>query len=160
MQSLLLLAPAAPFVGRRPGPGAAARRPSPGRLAVRASSAAARRRETDPKKRVVVTGMGLVSVFGNDVDLFYDKLLAGESGISLIDRFDASKFPTRFAGQIRGFSSDGYIDPKDDRRLDDCIRYSMVGGKKALEHAGLTGEHFDKVLPVACLIPNPHFVVC
>ncbi|RRT45947.1 hypothetical protein B296_00054787 [Ensete ventricosum] len=106
---------------------------------VRASAAVAvpPRRETDPRKRVVITGMGLVSVFGNDVDAYYDKLLQGESGIGLIDRFDASKFPTRFAGQIRGFSSEGYIDGKNDRRLDGCLRYCLVSGKKALESAGL-----------------------
>lgn len=57
----------------------------------------------DPKQRIVVTGMGVCSVFGNDVNTFYDKLLAGESGISLIDRFDAKEFPTRFGGQIRNF---------------------------------------------------------
>ncbi|KAI4976411.1 3-oxoacyl-[acyl-carrier-protein] synthase I, chloroplastic-like [Hordeum vulgare subsp. vulgare] len=120
---------------------ASARRPRPGRISVRASAAAAAaappRRETDPKKRVVITGMGLVSVFGNDVDAYYDRLLAGESGVGPIDRFDASKFPTRFAGQIRGFSSEGYIDGKNDRRLDDCLRYCIVSGKKALESAGL-----------------------
>ncbi|XP_010917436.1 3-oxoacyl-[acyl-carrier-protein] synthase I, chloroplastic [Elaeis guineensis] len=107
------------------------------RPAVRASVAAAPRRETDPRKRVVITGMGLVSVFGNDVDVYYEKLLEGESGIGPIDRFDASKFPTRFAGQIRGFSSEGYIDGKNDRRLDDCLRYCLVSGKKALESTGL-----------------------
>ncbi|KAG1334370.1 putative 3-oxoacyl-[acyl-carrier-protein] synthase I, chloroplastic [Cocos nucifera] len=99
--------------------------------------AAAPRRETDPRKRVVITGMGLVSVFGNDVDVYYEKLLEGESGIGPIDRFDASRLPTRFAGQIRGFSSEGYIDGKNDRRLDDCLRYCLVSGKKALESAGL-----------------------
>jgi len=70
------------------------------------------KRETDPKERVVITGMGLVSVFGNNVDIFYEKLLEETSGISLIDRFDASKFPTKFAGQIRGFSAEGYMDGK------------------------------------------------
>nr|WDA53419.1 3-ketoacyl-CoA synthase 2 [Erycina pusilla] len=95
------------------------------------------RRETDPKKRVVITGMGLVSVFGNDVDKYYERLLEGESGIGMIDRFDVSKFPTKFAGQIRGFSSEGYIDGKNDRRLDDCLRYCLVSGKKALENADL-----------------------
>ncbi|KAG6500741.1 hypothetical protein ZIOFF_040591 [Zingiber officinale] len=105
-------------------------------LAVRVS-AAAPRREADPKKRVVITGMGLVSVFGNDLETYYEKLLQGESGIGPIDRFDASKLPTRFAGQIRGFSSEGYIDGKNDRRLDDCLRYCLVSGKKALESAGL-----------------------
>ncbi|KAJ1698658.1 hypothetical protein LUZ63_007170 [Rhynchospora breviuscula] len=124
------------------------------RVSVSASASAATvsapRRETDPKKRVVITGMGLVSVFGNEVDKYYEKLLEGESGIGPIDRFDASKFPTRFAGQIRGFSSEGYIDGKNDRRLDDCLRYCLVSGKKALENAGLginSEEHkkIDKV---------------
>jgi 3-oxoacyl-[acyl-carrier-protein] synthase II len=109
------------------------------------ATVSAPRREKDPKKRVVVTGTGLVSVFGNDVDLYYEKLLAGESGISLIDRFDASKFPTRFAGQIRGFSSQGYIDGKNDRRLDDCLRYCIVAGKKALENADLGSDKLPKV---------------
>ncbi|ONK58172.1 uncharacterized protein A4U43_C09F8960 [Asparagus officinalis] len=91
--------------------------------------------------------MGLVSVFGNDVDRYYEKLLEGESGIGPIDRFDASKFPTRFAGQIRGFSSEGYIDGKNDRRLDDCLRYGLVSGKKALESAGIGvgSEEFEKI---------------
>ncbi|PAN25333.1 hypothetical protein PAHAL_4G293400 [Panicum hallii] len=135
MQSLLLpTAAAAPVAVPR------GRRHPPRRVSVRASAAAAAaapRRETDPKKRVVITGMGLVSVFGNDVDAYYDRLLAGESGIGPIDRFDASKFPTRFAGQIRRFSSEGYIDGKNDRRLDDCLRYCIVSGKKALEAAGI-----------------------
>ncbi|XP_042478207.1 3-oxoacyl-[acyl-carrier-protein] synthase I, chloroplastic-like [Macadamia integrifolia] len=101
-------------------------------------------REKDPKKRVVITGMGVVSVFGNDVDVFYDRLLSGESGIGHIERFDASKFPTRFGGQIRGFSSEGYIDGKNDRRLDDCLRYCLVAGKKALEMADLGGDDISK----------------
>ncbi|OVA12763.1 Beta-ketoacyl synthase [Macleaya cordata] len=109
------------------------------------STSAAPKREKDPKKRVVITGMGLVSVFGNDVDTYYDRLLSGESGISLIDRFDASKFPTRFAGQIRGFSAQGYIDGKNDRRLDDCLRYCLVAGKKALEDADLGGDSLSKI---------------
>ncbi|KNA11861.1 hypothetical protein SOVF_131120 [Spinacia oleracea] len=116
-------------------------------FAPRASSqvAVAPKRETDPKKRVVITGMGLVSVFGNDPDVFYQKLLDGVSGIGPIDRFDASKFPTRFAGQIRDFSSEGYIDGKNDRRLDDCLRYCIVAGKKALESADLAGDSLSKI---------------
>ncbi|XP_027345718.1 3-oxoacyl-[acyl-carrier-protein] synthase I, chloroplastic isoform X3 [Abrus precatorius] len=102
-------------------------------------------RQKDPKKRVVITGMGLASVFGNDVDGYYGKLLAGESGITPIDRFDASKFPTRFGGQIRGFSAEGYIDGKNDRRLDDCLRYCIVAGKKALENADLGADKLSKI---------------
>ncbi|XP_071730657.1 3-oxoacyl-[acyl-carrier-protein] synthase I, chloroplastic-like isoform X2 [Rutidosis leptorrhynchoides] len=101
------------------------------------ASVSAPKREMDPKKRIVITGMGVVSVFGNDVDTFYDKLLEGQSGITLIDRFDASSFTVHFAGQIRNFTSVGYIDGKNDRRLDDCWRYCLVAGKKALEDANL-----------------------
>ena len=103
----LMQAPAAvpSFAGLRPRRSSvAARAPAAaprGRrsLAVRAAV----KRETDPKKRIVITGMGLASVFGNDPDVFYDKLLAGTSGISMIDRFDTSEYPTRFAGQIKNF---------------------------------------------------------
>ncbi|XP_077251321.1 3-oxoacyl-[acyl-carrier-protein] synthase I, chloroplastic-like [Tasmannia lanceolata] len=108
--------------------------------AVASPTVAAPKREKDPKKRIVITGMGLVSVFGNDIDTFYNTLLEGESGITAIDRFDASTFSVRFAGQIRDFSSKGYIDGKNDRRLDDCWRYCLVAGKKALEDASLGPE--------------------
>ncbi|KAK8965156.1 hypothetical protein KSP40_PGU019353 [Platanthera guangdongensis] len=95
------------------------------------------KRETDPKKRIVVTGMGLVSVFGSDVDEFYNMLLEGRSGISYIDRFDTSSFSVRFGGQIRNFSSKGYIDGKSNRRLDDSWRYCIVAARRALEDAQL-----------------------
>ncbi|CAK9225707.1 unnamed protein product [Sphagnum troendelagicum] len=110
-----------------------------------ATTISAPRREKDPKKRVVITGLGCVSVFGNDVNVFYNKLLQGMSGISLIDKFDASSFPTKFAGQIRGFSAEGYIDAKNMRRMDDSLKYCLVSGKKALEHAGLGGELLNSV---------------
>lgn len=111
--------------------------------AMASPTVSAPKRETDPKKRIVITGMGVVSVFGNDVDTFYDKLLEGTSGITLIDRFDASTFSVRFAGQIRDFSSTGYIDGKNDRRLDDCWRYCLVAGRKALDDASLGPEVLD-----------------
>ena len=63
-----------------------------GAVAVRAMA-----RETDPKKRIVVTGMGLCSVFGNDYEKFYDKLLAGTSGVKMLGSFDTTDFPTAFA---------------------------------------------------------------
>lgn len=94
-------------------------------------------RETDPKKRVVITGMGIVSVFGNDVDKFYEKLLEGESGIKLVTKFDVLKLPTRIAGIIQNFSSEGYIENEHERGLDDCWKYCLVAGKKALQSAGL-----------------------
>lgn len=116
--------------------------------AVSTSNVSAPKRETDPKKRIVVTGMGLVSIFGNDIDVFYDKLLEGQSGISLIDRFDASSYSVRFAGQIRDFSSKGYIDGKNDRRLDDCWRYCLVAGRRALDDANLGEGVLQTVSPI------------
>uniref|UniRef100_A0A5B7AQP6 3-oxoacyl-[acyl-carrier-protein] synthase n=1 Tax=Davidia involucrata TaxID=16924 RepID=A0A5B7AQP6_DAVIN len=98
------------------------------------------KREKDPKKRVVITGMGLVSVFGNDIDTFYNKLLNGESGISLIDKFDTSNYPVRIAGQIRNFSSEGYINKEIEQSIDDCWRYCLVAAKRALENANLGPE--------------------
>ncbi|XP_024964055.1 3-oxoacyl-[acyl-carrier-protein] synthase I, chloroplastic-like [Cynara cardunculus var. scolymus] len=109
------------------------------------TSATSLKREKDPKKRVVVTGMGLVSVFGNNVDTYYDSLLAGENGITLIDKFDASKYPIRIGGQIRGFNVDGYIEAKKEPKLDDQQWYCIVAGKKALEDASLGGDESSKI---------------
>ncbi|KAJ8555892.1 hypothetical protein K7X08_013388 [Anisodus acutangulus] len=63
-----------------------------GRVRATPSPVSSPKRETDPKKRIIITGMGLVSVFGSDIDNFYNKLIEGQSGISLIDRFDASSY--------------------------------------------------------------------
>lgn len=95
---------------------------------------------TDPKKRVVITGMGVCSVFGNDVDEFYDKLLAGTNGVKQITRFDASEYPTTFAAQIENFDNEGLIDKKNARRYDDCLSYTLVSAKKALRQAGIEKE--------------------
>ncbi|KAH1107355.1 hypothetical protein J1N35_011123 [Gossypium stocksii] len=113
--------------------------------AMASPTVSAPKRETDPKKRIVITGMGLVSVFGSDIDNFYNKLLEGESGITQIDKFDATNYSVRFAGQIRDFSSIGYIDGKNDRRLDDCWRYCLVAGRRALDEANLGSEALEKL---------------
>ncbi len=89
------------------------------------------------KKRIVVTGMGVASCFGQNVDIFYNKLLAGESGVKTITDFPCSDFPTRFAAQVADFDPGEYIDKKQARRVDRYIAYALVAGKKALEHAGL-----------------------
>jgi len=71
-----------------------------------------------------------------------------QSSIGFIDRFDASTYSVRFAGQIREFSANGYIDGKNDRQLDDCWRYGLVSGKLALENADLRKEKLDKVFNI------------
>ncbi len=102
------------------------------------------------KKRIVVTGMGIVSCFGTDVEEFYKQLLAGKSGIVPIEEFPCSEYPTRFAGSIRNFDPGDYMDKKQARRVDPFIRYTIVSGKKALESAHLTGEAFDKLDKSRC----------
>ncbi len=97
------------------------------------------------KRRIVVTGMGLVSCFGTDVDSFYEQLLAGKSGIVPIDEFPCADYPTRFAGVIRNFDVGDYMDKKQARRADPFIRYTMVAGKKALESAQLDAASLEKL---------------
>lgn len=102
------------------------------------------------KKRIVVTGMGIVSCFGNDVDVFYQNLLAGKSGIAPITEFPCEDYPTRFAGSIHNFEAGEYMDKKQARRVDKSIAYTIVAGKKALEYAGLKGEAFDQLQKERC----------
>ena len=97
------------------------------------------------KKRIVVTGMGLVSCFGSDVDTFYQKLLQGESGVKTLTSFPNEDMPTRFAADITGFDPAPYVEKKQIRRLDPYALYSIVAGKKALEDASLTEEALEKL---------------
>lgn len=95
------------------------------------------------KRRIVVTGMGIVSCLGNDVDQFYEHLLQGKSGISPITRFPCENFPTRFAGMVPDFDLSPYIEKKQARRVDKFIAYALVAAKKALEYGKLTGETLE-----------------
>lgn len=100
----------------------------------------------DPnKKRIVVTGMGVVSCFGNDVDQFYQSLTEGKSGITPITQFPCEDYPTRFAGSIKEFDPGHYIDKKQARRVDKYILYTMVAGKKALEMGNLNQEAIERL---------------
>lgn len=102
------------------------------------------------KRRVVVTGMGIVSCFGTDIEQFYASLLAGKSGITPITQFPCEDYPTRFAGSVQNFDVGDYMDKKQARRVDPFISYTMVAGKKALEHAGLTGEALENLNKSRC----------
>lgn len=102
------------------------------------------------KKRIVVTGMGIVSCFGQDVDVFYDNLLAGNSGVQPLTLFSAEEYPTKIAAEVKNFETGDYIDKKQARRVDRAIAFAMVSGKKALEMAKL-GDDFDKTR-AGCII--------
>lgn len=95
------------------------------------------------KKRIVITGMGIVSCLGNDVAQFYNHLLAGKSGISPITEFPCEDYTTRFAGVIRDFDAGEYIEKKQARRVDKFIAYGIVAAKKALEQSQLSGDALE-----------------
>jgi 3-oxoacyl-[acyl-carrier-protein] synthase II len=92
------------------------------------------------RSRIVVTGLGVVSCYGNDVDLFYNSLLEGKSGISTITGFPCEDLATKFAGEIRDFDPSDYMDKKQARRVDKCIAYGIVAAKRAVASAGLDEE--------------------
>ncbi|CAA3032443.1 3-oxoacyl-[acyl-carrier- ] synthase II, chloroplastic [Olea europaea subsp. europaea] len=92
------------------------------------------------QRRVVVTGMGLETPLGHDPDVFYSNLLEGVSGISEIEAFDCSQFPTRIAGEIKSFSTDGWVAPKFSKRMDKFMLYMLTAGKKALADGGITED--------------------
>ncbi|CAL9100209.1 unnamed protein product [Musa textilis] len=102
------------------------------------------------KRRVVVTGMGVVTPLGHDPDVFYNNLLEGVSGISEIETFDCSSFPTRIAGEIKSFSADGWVAPKLSKRMDKFMLYLLTAGKKALEDGGVTEEVMSQFEKTRC----------
>ncbi|GKX61723.1 3-oxoacyl-[acyl-carrier-protein] synthase 2 [Pragia fontium] len=89
------------------------------------------------KRRVVVTGMGMLSPVGNNVETTWKALLAGQSGISLIDHFDTSAYATRFAGLVKGFDCEEYISRKDARKMDSFIQYGIAAGIQAMKDSGI-----------------------
>lgn len=102
------------------------------------------------KKRIVVTGMGVVSCFGNDVDIYYKSLLEGKSGVSLITEFPCEEFPTRIAASIKNFDPGEYVDKKQARRIDKNIAYTLVAGKKALASSQIDPETLSKLDKSRC----------
>ncbi|KAE9448886.1 hypothetical protein C3L33_19202, partial [Rhododendron williamsianum] len=102
------------------------------------------------QRRVVVTGMGVETSLGRDPDIFYNNLLEGVSGISEIEGFDCAQFPTRIAGEIKNFSTDGWVDPKQVKRLDKFMLYVLTAGKKALANGGITEEVMKELDKARC----------
>lgn len=89
------------------------------------------------KRRVVVTGMGMVCPVGLTVSESWKNILAGKSGINEITAFDVSAFTTRFGGSVKNFDASQYIPPKDVKKMDVFIHYGIAAGKQAIEDAGL-----------------------
>jgi 3-oxoacyl-[acyl-carrier-protein] synthase II len=95
------------------------------------------------KRRVVVTGLGIVSPVGSTVQGAWDAILRGESGIGPIKRFDVSAFPTRFAGEVRDFDVTKYLSPKEARRMDPFMHYGLGAGVQAVEDSGADFAKLD-----------------
>jgi 3-oxoacyl-[acyl-carrier-protein] synthase II len=88
------------------------------------------------RRRVAVTGVGLVTPLGTGVEKNWDALVHGRSGIDLITRFDASQFPTRIAGEVRDFKAEDYIERKEIKKMDLFIQYSMAAAEMAISSSG------------------------
>ena len=92
------------------------------------------------RRRVVITGLGLISPVGNSVEEGWQNIIAGRSGIAPVTRFDTSTFPVQFAGEVKNFDITQYISAKDARRMDRFIHYGLAAGMQAVRDAGLDKE--------------------
>ena len=99
------------------------------------------------KRRVVITGLGIVSPVGNDVATAWANILAGRSGIQPIARFDTTNFPTHFGGEVRNLPLEEFMTPKDARRMDAFMQYGVVAGIQAMRDSGLevTEANADRI---------------
>ncbi len=89
------------------------------------------------RRRVVITGLGIISPVGNSVEQAWQNILAGRSGIDRITRFDEPSFPVQIAGEVKDFDIGQYLSPKEARRMDTFIHYGMAAGIQAIKDAGL-----------------------
>lgn len=109
-----------------------------------------KRRTSTKQRRVAVTGMGVVTPLGHEPDVFYNNLLEGVSGITEIENFDCASYSTRIAGEIKSFSTDGWVAPKLSKRMDKFMLYMLTAGKKALADAGITEEVLRELDKTRC----------
>ncbi len=107
------------------------------------------------RRRVVVTGLGLISPVGNSVAEGWDNLVAGRGGIDLVTKFDASAFSCHFAGEVKGFNVEDYMPGKEARHMDSFIHYGMAAAIQAVQDAGLpTGDALteDEAERIGCIV--------
>lgn len=96
------------------------------------------------RRRVVVTGLGALTPIGNNVQEYWDNLVAGTSGAASITHFDASKFKTQFACEVKNFKVEDFIDRKEARKLDKFTQYAIVASDEAIKDAGFDMETINK----------------
>jgi len=95
-------------------------------------------------KRVVITGLGAVTPLGNTVDEYWNNLVNGVSGAALITRFNAEKFKTKFACEVKGFNAEDYFDKKEARKVDTFTHYGMAAATQAMVDSGIDAPGIDK----------------
>lgn len=95
-------------------------------------------------RRVVITGMGVVTAVGNNVADFWEGLLTGRNGVDYISRFDTTEFPTRFGAEIKNLNTDGIIDAREARRMDLFAQYAMVAAHEAVNDSGIDIEKINQ----------------
>lgn len=98
----------------------------------------------EPLRRVVVTGLGALTPIGNGVSNYWEGLKNGVSGADIIKQFDASKFKTRFACELKDFNVDDYIDRKESKRLDRFSQIALITAEEAVKHSGLLESNVNK----------------
>ena len=96
------------------------------------------------RRRVVVTGMGALTPIGNDVSEFWESLISGVSGAANITYFDASKFKTKFACEIKGYNPEDYFERKEARKMDRFTQYALVSVDEAIKDSGLNIDSLNK----------------
>ena len=99
------------------------------------------------KRRVVVTGVGMISPLGIGVEKSWEGLLAGKSGIGRITQFDSSQFPTKIAGEVEGFNPEDFIEIKEIKKMDRFIQFAIAATHMAFEDSGLkiTDDNAERV---------------
>ena len=95
------------------------------------------------KRRVVITGLGIISPVGNDIPTAWDNIVNGRSGIGRITRFDPSALTAQIAGEVKGFELAPYISVKEAKQMDTFIHYGVVAGMQAWQDCGLDINSID-----------------
>src|SRR6185436_8329432 len=95
-------------------------------------------RPSREQRRVVITGMGMISPVGLDLASSWENVVKGKSGIDRITHFDAAAYDTKIAGEVKGFNPDDYIPKKEQKKMDRFIHFTLAATKMALEDAEIT----------------------
>jgi len=104
------------------------------------------------KKRIVVTGMGVISPLGNQIETFWEGLVAGRSGIRRVEAFDTADYPCKVGGEVPEFNPGDYMDPKDAKRNDRYTQFAVAAARMAMEDARLKASKLDDPVRFGCII--------